>query len=280
MKHTRSYFILILIFCFSFWSAAQENTDFYQLTREACQSYPGDSPSNYISDLSHQYENPLSATGLGQMILTKSFGAAYRDYNYAYQEVLKEIIQLPEFKQALDECYKDKSLAKSYFVFFLHQMDLQGKTTSLSSEIFSLVGGSLLLAKFSKVVVQKVAWMERTFKWMGNVYLISVTAPLVLSVGEGVYKLVRQFNEGVTYELKDANEEKRKEAESLQDWGVDSVQRLEEKIAGLKIAIKSAQTEAKRDELQKLLKDSELLVKNLRSELNEIQEKLNSFEKK
>lgn len=281
MTLTRRCSVLILAFLYSLGSLAQESSSFYRLTKKACLVYPGDSPSNYISDSTHQYDNPLAATELGQMVLKNSFGFAYSEYNYASRsEILLQILKSSEFKQALNECYKGKALATSYFVFFLNQLDLQAKASSLQTKIVSLAGGGWILAKFSKFVIQRAAWMEKVFKWAGRIVTVSIVATIALSVGQNVYKMVRQFNDGLGYEIKDAVEEKKKEADYFQELALQSVQILEEQIKSLKNEIKIAKSESEKNDLQRLLNESELLAKNLQRQLAEIQKKLSSSEQK
>lgn len=268
-------FVLFLVFIYSLGSVAQENNHFYQLTKEACQVYPGDSPSNYVIEPSRQYENPLSGTSLGQMVLKESFQSAYKDYDYALQrEALVQMIQSTGFKKAMDECYKDKALAKSYFVFFITQLDMQAKTSSLYSEAAGFVGSGMVFVKFSKFIIQRLKWTQGLFKWAGRTIIVSIAATVALTLGQGVYKLVRQFNDGLGNETNEATKEKIKEAEAYQELADGSILTLEESILNLKIEIKNATSEAEKNNLQVLLNESELVVRNLRQKLSETRKKL------
>ncbi len=274
MRSCRLGFILWLVLVCVFESEAQEPTNFYQLTKEACRSYPGDNPSHYISDLSRQYENPLAATELGQRVLKNSFSSGYSEYSYLNQEeFLSQIVRSKEFKKALDECYKEVALAKSFFIFFLHQLDLQGKTSAFTVDTASFISGGFLIAKISSFVVRQLAWTEKVFKWAGRTMILTIGATITLVTGQTIYKMVRQYQESLSSSEKQ-NLRNKALTNPYEQATEETIQSIDAQILELRTDLKNIKIEDEKVELTKLLRELEILVSHLRQQKHELQKKL------
>ncbi|MEK6775176.1 MAG: hypothetical protein AABY64_14645 [Bdellovibrionota bacterium] len=277
--------ILFLTLIYSLGSLAQENRSLYDLTKSTCKYYSGDNPVNYISDTNHHYDNPLQASPLGEKILWSSFKSSYNDYNYLEQEqTLKLLMNSSELIKALDECYGTDQKAKNYFLFFLHQLDMQGKTSSFTTEAAGFAAMGTLLTKIGGVVVKRAAWMKNILKWTGRIVGTTLAASITIHLANQTYITIRKFNDGLGYELKDttaeikdATAEKLQEIESYTQLAEESIQSLKNEISNLNYEIKNAKTEKDRNELIELLNESEAIAKNLKLELSRTKKHLSKI---